>query len=275
MLSRSDQFNNVNTAFSRQSIIYDEYDRENPTLTWMRQQVMKHVLKYLRPNDKILELNSGTGIDAEFFAEKGFSVHCTDLSDGMVEQMRNKFSSEIFSDKITIQQCSYTELDKIGEKKFDFIFSNFGGLNCIPDLRESTKFYPTLLNKNGRVCLVILPPICPWEIIQFFRGKFKIAFRRFNKEGVSANVEGIKFQTYYFSANTIMKALGRDFKLLKLESLALFTPIPQMEKIPKKLPGLAKLLNKIDEKISGTFPFNRIGDHIIVTAELSEDKTLL
>jgi len=275
MLSRSDQFNNVNTAFSRQSIIYDEYDRENPTLTWMRQQVMKHVLKYLRPNDKILELNSGTGIDAEFFAEKGFSVHCTDLSDGMVEQMRNKFSSEIFSDKITIQQCSYTELDKIGEKKFDFIFSNFGGLNCIPDLRESTKFYPTLLNKNGRVCLVILPPICPWEIIQFFRGKFKISFRRFNIEGVSANVEGIKFQTYYFSANTIMKALGRDFKLLKLESLALFTPIPQMEKIPKKLPGLAKLLNKIDEKISGTFPFNRIGDHIIVTAELSEDKTLL
>jgi len=92
---------------------------------------------------------------------------------------------------------------------------------------------------------------------------------------VSANVEGIKFQTYYFSANTIMKALGRDFKFLKLESLALFTPIPQMEKIPKKLPGLAKLLNKIDEKISGTFPFNRIGDHIIVTAELSEDKTLL
>jgi len=261
------QFAEVNQAFSRQSIIYDEYDRENPTLTWMRQQVMKHVLQYLRPNDKILELNSGTGIDAEFFAEKGFSVHCTDLSDGMVEQMKRKFSSGRFSDKITIQQCSYTELNKIGDKKFDFIFSNFGGLNCIPDLRESTKFYPTLLNKNGRVCLVILPPICPWEIIQFFRGKFKIAFRRFNKEGVSANVDGIKFLTYYFSANTIMKALGRDFKLLQLESLALFTPIPQMEKIPKKFPGLARLLNKMDEKISGIFPFNRIGDHIIITAE--------
>jgi len=54
---------------------------------------------------------------------------------------------------------------------------------------------------------------------------------------------------------------------LKLESLALFTPIPQMEKIPKKFPGLARLLNKMDEKISGIFPFNRIGDHIIVTTE--------
>ena len=271
MSSRSDQFNKVNTAFSRQSIIYDEYDRDNPTLTWMRQQVMKHMLKYLRPNDKILELNSGTGIDAEFFASHGHTVHCTDLSDGMVEQMRKKFSSGNFAEKLTVQQCSFTELDKIANKKFDFIFSNFGGLNCIPDLQESTKFYPSLLNKNGRVCLVILPPICPWEIIQLFRGKFNVAFRRFNKKGVFANVEGVKFQTYYFSANRVMKALGNNFKLLKLESLALFTPIPQMEKIPKKFPGFAKLLNKMDEIISGIFPFNRIGDHIIVTAEYTGD----
>lgn len=271
MSSRSDQCNNVNTAFSRQSIIYDEYDRENSTLTWMRQQVMKHMLKYLRPNDKILELNSGTGIDAEFFASHGHTVHCTDLSDGMVEQMRKKFSSGNFAEKITVQQCSFTELDKIGNKKFDFIFSNFGGLNCIPDLSESTKFYPSLLNKNGRVCLVILPPICPWEIIQLFRGKFNIAFRRFNKDGVLANVEGVKFRTYYFSASQVMKALGKNFKLLKLESLALFTPTPQMEKIPKKFPGFAKLLNKIDEKIPRISPFNRIGDHIIVTAEYTGD----
>lgn len=271
MSSRSDQFNNVNTAFSRQSIIYDDYDRENATLTWMRQQVMKHVLKYLRPNDKILELNSGTGIDAKFFTEKGFTIHCTDLSEGMVEQMKRKFSSEKYSDKVTIQRCSFTELDKVGNKKFDFIFSNFGGLNCIPDLKQVTRFFPSLLNKNGRVCLVILPPICPWEIIQLFRGKFKYAFRRLKRNGTLANVEGIKFQTYYFSANNVIKALGKDFKLLKLESFALFTPIPQMEKIPKKFPRLARLLNKMDEKFSGIFPFNRIGDHIIITAEYTRD----
>jgi len=266
------QLDNVNEAFTRQSIIYDDYDRENSTLTWMRQQVMKHVFKYIRPNDKLLELNSGTGIDAEYFANKGFTIHCTDLSDGMVEQMKKKFTSEKYSAKITIQQCSFTELDKVSDKKFDFIFSNFGGLNCIPDLRETTKFYPSLLNKNGRVCLVILPPICPWELIQLLRGKFKYAFRRLKRNGTLANVEGVKFRTYYFSAKDIMKALGKDFRLLKLESLALFTPIPQMEKIPKKFPRLATLLNKMDENISGIFPFNRIGDHIIVTAEYSGNK---
>ena len=263
----STQFTEINKAFNLQSVNYDNYDKDNPTLTWMRKQVRKHALLFLRPSDKILELNSGTGLDAEFFASKGFSVHCTDLSDGMIEKMKKKFSANNFSEKVTVQQCSFTELDKIGNKKFDFIFSNFGGLNCIPDLREATKFFPSLLNKNGRVCLVILPPICPWEIIQLFRGKFKFAFRRFKSEGTLANVEGIKFKTYYFSANQVMRDLGSAFKLLQLESLGLFTPIPQMEKIPKSFPRIAKVLNKMDEIFSRTFPFNRIGDHIIITAE--------
>lgn len=269
MYSISDQLSDVNKAFSRQSLIYDDYDKSNPTLIWMRQQVYKHVLKYLRPNDKILELNSGTGIDAEFFAKQGYKIHCTDLSDGMIEQMKKKFSSEEFSDKITIQQCSFTELDQIGNQKFDFIFSNFGGLNCISDLSQVTKFFQQLLNKGGRVCLVILPPVCPWEIIQLFRGNFDVAFRRFRKEGSLANVEGIKFLTYYFSAGYVMKSLGKNFKMLKLESLALFTPIPQMDKIQKKFPRLIRFLNKIDEKICSLFPFNRIGDHIIITAEFN------
>jgi ubiquinone/menaquinone biosynthesis C-methylase UbiE len=267
MNSDSVQFNNVNNAFTRQSIYYDDYDEQNPTLLWMRQQVRKHALKYLRTNDKILELNSGTGLDAEFFAKKGFSVHCTDLSDGMIEQMKKKFTSGEFSDKITIHQCSFTELDKIENRKFDFIFSNFGGLNCISDLRESTKFFPSLLNENGRVCLVVLPPVCPWELIQLFRGKIKFAFRRFKKGGTMANVEGVKFKTYYFSAKNVLRSLGNDFKLIKLEGLAVLTPIPQMEKIPKKFPTLAKFLNKMDEGISGVYPFNQIGDHLIVTAE--------
>ena len=267
MASSSNHFTDVNEAFSRQSVYYDDYDISNPTLTWMRQQVRKHVLKFLRPNNNILELNSGTGLDAEFFAQKGFAVFCTDISDGMIEQMRKKFSSGKISDKISFQQCSFTELDKIVDRKFDFIFSNFGGLNCIPDLRESTKFFPSLLNKNGRICLVVLPPVCPWEIIQMFRGKIRYAFRRFKKNGTIANVEGVKFKTYYFSAKDVLRSLGKDFKLLKLESLAVFTPIPQMEKIPKQFPVLAKFLNKIDEKISGVYPFNRFGDHIIVTAE--------
>ena len=272
-VQKSDQFALVAEAFTRQSSNYDQYEEGNHILKWMRQQVRNHALEFLKLGDKILELNSGTGIDAEFFAEKGFTIHCTDLTSGMINQMQNKFSQKKLSDKITVQQCSFTELNKIGDKKFDFIFSNFGGLNCIPDLNEVTKFFPSLLNNKGKVCLVIMPPVCPWEIVQCVRGKFKFAFRRLKRNGTLAFIEGVRFTTFYFTPGDVMKALGKNFKLQKLEGLAVFTPNPQMTNFSKKFPRLIKALNKLDEKFAGLFPLNRIGDHFILTAKYIQSQT--
>ena len=263
------QFNHVEEAFTRQSVIYDENEKANPTLKWMREKIRKHALAFLNPGDKMLELNGGTGTDAIFFAQNDIFVHSIDISGGMIEQIKKKVNDYKLSNKISFQQCSYTELNKIINTKFDFIFSNFGGLNCLSDLGTVTKFFPALLKDKGKVCLVVMPPVCPWELIKVFSANFKFAFRRLKSNGAPANIEGIHFTTYYFNSKDILKALGKNFELVKLEGIAVFTPIPQMEKFPKKFPRLSKFLNKLDEFLSGYFPFNRIGDHLIITAQYS------
>lgn len=261
------QFDLINQAFTKQSEIYDEYESSNKILHWMRQQVYEVALKYLKTGDRILELNSGTGTDAVFFAKKGFEVVATDLSDGMIEKIQIKVISENLSDKISVRQCSFTELEKLYPQKFDFIFSNFGGLNCVDDLGKVTKHFPNLLNNGGRIMFVIMPPFCPWEIVQILRGKIKFALRRFNKSGAKSNVEGIQFRTFYFSADHFRKSLGSGFRIIHKQGLAVFTPIPQMENFQMRFPGVLKLLNRIDEKLSQYFPFNLIGDHLILVAE--------
>ena len=265
------QFNHVKEAFTRQSVIYDEYEKEHPTLKWMREQIRNHALSFLNPGDKMLELNGGTGTDAIFFAQKDIFVHSIDISKGMIEQTKKKVKENELSNKISFQQCSYTELNEIKNTNFDFIFSNFGGLNCLSDLRDVTKFFPTLLKDKGKVCLVIMPPVCPWELVKVLSTNFKFAFRRLKSNGATANIEGIHFTTYYFSLKEIKKALGKDFELVKSIGVAVFTPTPQMEKFPKKFPRLTKILNRLDESLSGYFPFNRIGDHIIITAQYSSN----
>src|SRR5215831_16929809 len=80
----------VSEAFSRQSSHYDADDLQNPLLHDMRVQVYQHVSKFLNKPSRILELNSGTGIDALYFAQHGHLVHATDLSDGMIEQIKMK-----------------------------------------------------------------------------------------------------------------------------------------------------------------------------------------
>jgi ubiquinone/menaquinone biosynthesis C-methylase UbiE len=264
-------FSAVNKAFTKQSTIYDKYEEHNTILAWMRNQVHKTSLSFLKKDDIILELNSGTGTDAIFFAKKGFKVLATDLSDGMIEKIELKVNQEKLSGLIDVLQCSYTDLNRIQNQKFNFIFSNFGGLNCISDLNLVAKHFPSLLQNHGIVCLVIMPPVCPWEIIQLLRGKIKFAIRRFNKSGLPANIEGVSFYTYYFSLRKIMSALGSNFKLLNLMSLGVFTPIPQMEVFQNKFPRLLRFLNSLDEITAKFFPFNRIGDHIIVIARYSAD----
>jgi ubiquinone/menaquinone biosynthesis C-methylase UbiE len=262
-----DFFENTKEAFSLQSLFYDDYEAKNSTLKFMRNEVRKHVITFLRDGDKILELNAGTGMDAVFFAKNGFKVHATDISGGMISQLKYKVEKNALEERVTIQQCSYTELDKVTCGPFDYIFSNFGGLNCSPDLNQVTRFFPDLLNKNGRITLVLMPPVCPWEIALMFCGHFKTAVRRFKKGGITAHIEGKYFDTFYYTPGQVIKALGNRFKKLKLQGLASFTPPPYINNFPQRYSELYKKFIKFDKYFSNYFPFNCCADHFIITAE--------
>ena len=267
----NEQSINVNAAFSGQSAVYDAYEENHAILQWMREQVRAHVLSFLQPHDKILELNAGTGLDAVFFANCGFTVHATDLSDGMIFQLRSKVKALKLQEKITIQRCSFTELEKIAAGPFDYIFSNFGGLNCLADLTQATSGMPRLLNPGGFVTTVIMPPICPWELALIFRGHFKTAVRRLHRRGVQAHIAGVHFMTCYFTARQALKAFGKNFKKIALQGLAAISPPPYMENFPKRHPQLYKLLTRADRRVSRVPPFNSWADHFILTVQYLPD----
>lgn len=266
-------FEIVREAFTRQSVQYDLYEEDHFTLRWMRKQVRGHLLSFLKPNDTILEINAGTGLDAVFFAKKGWRVHATDISEGMIEQMKLKISSFSLIDRITVQQCSFTELSEIKVGPFDHIFSNFGGLNCLRDLNEATKFFPSLLKEGGKVTIVIMPPVCPWEISLALTGKFRTAFRRLKSQGTPAHIEGIYFKSYYHSVSSALKALGKNFKKKSLRGLCSFTPPPYMKNFPVRFSRTFRFLNILDDKLSRFYPWNSLADHYILTVEYKPNKT--
>ena len=257
----------INRAFSKQSANYDEHDEANPILRDMRKQVYRHIEYHLNPSSDILELNAGTGIDAVHFVSLGHRVHAIDISEGMIEEIRKKQYRHRASNALTFERLSYQRLDLLAARKFDHVFSNFGGLNCIRDLSVVAGQLPRLLNPGARITLVIMPPVCPWELITVLKGRGN-AFRRFQKNGVTAHVEGEYFDTYYHSLRDIKKAFGDKFRLLKSEGLSVFTPPPHHAAFPEKHPLIYRGLRKVDEMLRNRYPFNRWGDHIIVTLEL-------
>jgi SAM-dependent methyltransferase len=258
---------NAGTAFSRQSFVFDELYSHNAIVQYKRARVREHVEYFLKPTSSILELNSGTGEDAVYFARKGHYVHATDLSEGMQEMLRQKVQTASLEQFVSQECCSFTKLEDLKCKgPYDLVFSNFAGLNCSGELHKTLCALSSLTKSGGIVTLVILPGFCLWETLLLFKGKFRTAFRRsFSKSGVKARVEGEYFRCWYYDPAYVLKNLSNDFELLRLEGLCNFVPPSYMEQFAEKHPGLFSFLKRMEKKYSTRWPWRNIGDYYIIT----------
>jgi len=266
-MDTNQQFEAVNQAFSKQSKIFDQIDSENVILQWMRKRVRSHVLSLIKPGSHILELNAGTGLDAIFFALGGNSVYATDIASGMVEVLKTKIDSFGLYGRVQADLLSFTDLGKLKDTQFDFIFSNFGGLNCVPDLKSVIDQFSTFLKPGGIVTLVIMPKICPWEIMALFKGNTALAFRRLKVNGAISNVEGTSFTTYYFNPAQVVRYFGNKYRVIKLQGLCSLVPPPSHQNFPSLYPRLWKTLIKIEEKIAYQPFFSSFADHFILSMQ--------
>lgn len=253
--------NAVNAGFSRKAQVYDAYCEGHPVIRSARRVVRNEVELRLARGGSILELNAGTGSDAAYFADEGFLVHATDVADGMVNAIREKAARR--PERLTVQQLSFTELEEVKGAPFDLAFSNFGGLNCIPDLHLVTRHLNSILKPGGYVVLVVMPPVCPWELAQILRGRFRVATRRFHRDGILANVEGAQVMTWYHSPKKVRQAFGAGFRLLHQHPLSLFCPPSYMDNFPVRFPRLTEFLLRLDNSLGWRFPFHNWGDFVM------------
>jgi ubiquinone/menaquinone biosynthesis C-methylase UbiE len=269
----NDNEHKVAAAFSKQSNVFDQLYSSNPIIQYKRQRTRQAVLKQLNPGDTILELNTGTGEDAIYFAQKGFRVHATDLSDGMLKILSDKKDSLPIAEKITVEKCSFTDLDLLKNKgPFDHIFSNFGGLNCTGDLARVLASLKPLVKPGGGITLIIIPPFCLWETLLIFKGRFKTGTRRFfSRNGRSATIEGEKFTCWYYSAAYIKKHLAENFEIVSLEGLCAIVPPSYLETFPSKYPRLFSFLKKWEDRLCDKWPFRSLGDYFIISLKKKED----
>ena len=264
------------TAFSKQSAVFDEIYSHNTIVAYKRERVRNHLKQYVKQGGNILELNSGTGEDAMWFANEGYTVHATDISGGMQEVLRRKIKNTHAGERVTTELCSFTQLEKLKNKgPYDLIFSNFAGLNCTSDLEQVLNSFSQFLNPGGIVTLVILPKFCLWETLLLFKGKFKTAFRRFfSNKGVTANVEGESFKCWYYNPSFVLKNLAAHFDVLAIEGLCTIVPPSYIENFAEKYPRWYNWLKKKEEKYKSSWPWKNIGDYYIISLQKKNRNSL-
>ena len=122
----SDFLVNTRESFNKIAGDFDRQDRANEILQWMRGIVYEIYLENIKPGSNVLELNSGTGLDAVYLVGKGITVFATDISDEMLARLKENAAKEISEGKIEFQRSDFSGIGKIERNGFDAAISNFG-----------------------------------------------------------------------------------------------------------------------------------------------------
>ncbi len=215
---------------------------------------------------KVFELNCGTGFDAETFYKKGLQVIATDGSSKMIEICKKSRSREIDFYRLGFQEIGSD--NKI--EQTDFLFSNFGGLNCL-STSELDNFIENISRKqksNDQITWVIMPKNCFWESVYlFFKGKWSQIGRRNTNEAVMVEVEGEQVPTYYYSPKEIRKKLQKDYEIKFAKPIAFFLPPSYLEPFFKKRKWLLHILNNFEKLFANHSFLANWSDHFIIVAE--------
>lgn len=263
----SDSYHTIAEAFSLTGKKYDAFAADHPHLTRMRGRVYAHVERFFPPGARILELNAGTGTDAVALARRGYTIHATDIAPGMLELAREKVRRLGLEDRVSIQECPFDRLDRIPGPQYEAVFSNLGGLNCIPDPSPIIQQIQHVLRPGGVVTWVLMPPICLWELAEIFRGHPRLAFRRLTKHGTRAHLEGFYFPVYYFPPQAVIDRFGPGYRCLAVEGLSVLTPTAESKNFARRYPRLYRLLAWLDDRLYRRPPWCGWGDFYILTMQ--------
>ncbi len=254
--------------FDAVALEYDETFTERLPGRWFRDTVWSSVKTAFQKGDHVLDLGCGTGEDAVWLAGQGIRVTAVDVSEEMLHTARKKAEKAGVTDSIRFVQKDLTALsdDTTGlSPSYDGVLSNFGALNCVEDLKTLAKTLSGRIRSGGRVFLVLMGPVCPWEIVWFLsQGRFKKAFRRFsaNTEAHVGNGETIRIR--YPSSRLVRLAFSPFFKPLKTIGIGALLPPPYLGGIVEKAPGFFKRIWTLESRLGAFFPWTWLNDHYLI-----------
>ena len=255
-------------AFDRYAEDYDQYFTTAPGVSFHRSMIHRYLQSniLIREGMDILELNCGTGEDALFFGLANQNVLATDNSAEMIKIAKRKC--------LDLQNVKFLQLDindlqlLESDSRFDLIFSNFGGLNCLDN--DGMKFLmdssARLLNHGGRFIAILMPRYALWELGYFLlHGQINNAFRR--RTGYAeVLLHGFRVPVWYYSPQRIKSIAATHFHCHGCFPVGLFSPPvgAALNRSGRILSDISDILDRICWKITS---FSGISDHYLIDLE--------
>jgi SAM-dependent methyltransferase len=213
---------------------------------------------------RVLEIGCGTGEDAVHLALRGVDVLATDPSPAMLRVAAEKARRAGCAQRIDFRCMPMERLGaELAGERFDGTWSNFGAINCVPNLDAAVTDLAGLLVPGAPLAWVVLGKHVPWEWVWFLaRGEWHKAFRR--RQAGGAAWRGMRI--LYPTPSELERTLGPYFAQTRRAPLGLVLPPSYasgwLERRPRALAALARL----ERTALRWQPLATLADHYIFEA---------
>ena len=163
-----------------------------------REQVWRVTDGLFHKGDRVLDLGCGTGDDAVHLMALGADVLGTDAAAGMIEIARRR--------GIHARHMAIEDLASL-TGAFDGVLSNFGALNCVANLAETSAELARLVRPAGIVALCVISRF-------YWRGDWKHLARRWSGHTVWRGMD-----VYYRTARSIARSFAPAFEFQRCVSI--------------------------------------------------------
>jgi len=235
-----------------------------------RELVWAELATSFQPGDRVLELGCGTGEDAVWLARRGIRVLATDSSEGMLDAARHKAAAAGVEHLVTTRRLDLGALETTCDLDgpFDGVLSNFGALNCVPDRRPLARALAGLVAPGGRVLVVVMGPLCLWEVAwHLLHAKPAAAFRRLRQGAQVPIAPGQAVQVWYPTPWRVSREFAPGFRRLGLTAVGCFLPPPYLEHLEDTRPGLIRRLAALEARWHGVSQLGWLADHFVLKLE--------
>jgi SAM-dependent methyltransferase len=264
----SDRLVQTAHAFDSVAATYDASNAGNPLLRAMRERTLAAILRELEPHSKLLDLGCGPGADAETLARDGHLVVGIDSAVGMVREAQARISRACLDGRVRIRHLGIHEISRLDEV-FDVAYSNFGPLNCVPDLEPVAREIAHRLRAGGRLIASVIGRVCPWELLVYgLRRDWRRARVRFTPGVVPVPLNGGIVWTRYYRPREFEEIFRRAaFKRQSLRALGLLSPPPYLQAFAERHPVVIAGLAKLENMVAGWPALRDCGDHFLMVLE--------
>jgi ubiquinone/menaquinone biosynthesis C-methylase UbiE len=261
------------SAFDFIADSYDETFTETFIGRAQRRQVWQVTDRLLRPGDRVLEINCGTGVDALHLAQRGLRVLACDSSPRMVERARRRVESAGFGPAVDLRILGTEAIAQLGpEGPFDGVLSNFAGLNCIEDLSSAAQNLARLLKPRGKALICLFGSRCLWEIAwHLAHADSSKAFRRFRGGGTRAHLGGgTSVHVQYPSVRQVRRIFDPHLRLKAWKGIGIVVPPSYLGFLAVRFPGFFRAAEKVDPWLGRCPAVRGWADHVLLTFEKGE-----